>query len=301
MDFAELVGNMSVKDRVQHCKSTDLSLWKQAYPRRVMSPPSYVNHQMVGVHLFHSMIGRKKGDTGSVAPMVILVLERLNLPSYYITADLCRALLETDPPESLSMAELQWPVDGMVLMIPDLPEVREIFGGIPQFIAIARYRGNTAMGLNTDAVAFTSALILDGRHTTCDSFHPAFLPLREIKKSMESDLNDKTGHRVVSKLMSLAVLSIMAMSARSDLVEEGALARKAKMTSKHPRDHEELWNPTWIGKTYRIASQGDGTHAKPRTHLRRGHMRMQVHGSDRSLRKMIWIEPVWVNLTVSPQ
>jgi len=44
---------------------------------------------------------------------------------------------------------------------------------------------------------------------------------------------------------------------------------------------------------------GNGTHASPRLHWRRGHVRRQPYGTGRGQRKLIWIEPVLVGAGVS--
>lgn len=103
------------------------------------------------------------------------------------------------------------------------------------------------------------------------------------------------------KVQSFAVKLMLALTAQPEFIETGSLSRPAKM--KHGRQRDELWNPNLIGWSYQAKRVGattgaSGTHASPRLHWRRGHMRNQPYGpkpwTETSLKKLLWIKPVLI-------
>lgn len=102
------------------------------------------------------------------------------------------------------------------------------------------------------------------------------------------------------KVQAFAVKLMLALTAKPNYITLGTQSRKEKM--KHGRVREEIWNPNLIGWEYKAqrtaATPGDGTHASPRMHWRRGHMRNQPYGpkpwSDTTPKKLLWIEPVLI-------
>jgi hypothetical protein len=96
--------------------------------------------------------------------------------------------------------------------------------------------------------------------------------------------------------------TLMAMIARPELLEPAKMLRRIAAKGSAPR---EFWSPNIVGMRYRMRHEvpqirGDqfvftkhegGTHASPRMHWRRGHMRQQPYGVQRRERKTIWIEP----------
>jgi hypothetical protein len=99
----------------------------------------------------------------------------------------------------------------------------------------------------------------------------------------------------VRKVAHYIFSSIMLMLARPELVERGSLKKRVEKPGKPVR---EYWTPNVIGGRYKVAREraaaAGGTHASPRGHWRRGHWRQQAHGEKHSLRREVWIEPVFV-------
>jgi hypothetical protein len=103
------------------------------------------------------------------------------------------------------------------------------------------------------------------------------------------------------KMMTFAIKLMLALTARPDLIKVGQQTRKHREI-KHSRRtevREALWSANTIGWEYRATRErgghAQGTHASPRLHWRRGHMRNQPYGEKLTLRKLLWIEPVLVN------
>lgn len=109
--------------------------------------------------------------------------------------------------------------------------------------------------------------------------------------------------RFNSKVQAFAVKLMLVLNAAHNITKLGSVARPEKIKKGH-RVLEELWHPNLIGWDYRAqrvgAATGDhGTHASPRMHWRRGHMRNQPFGpkpwTEQSPKRITWIEPVLIN------
>jgi hypothetical protein len=108
-----------------------------------------------------------------------------------------------------------------------------------------------------------------------------------------------TDKEVTDRLSALMLKLLVILNSRPQLVEAGQCVRPHRI--KHGRvKHSELWSPNVIGRGYHALRDdrdlGGGTHASPRLHWRRGHVRSQPHGPQWSLHKPVWIEPVLVGL-----
>lgn len=160
------------------------------------------------------------------------------------------------------------------------------------------YTGSYPLSMNVnqmDAAPFEDATYLEE-----EKLATAF-ERYEIKKPV-SDLPEGDQERLFNaKVQAFAVKLMLALTARPQVIKLGALQRPAKIKKNRVRD--ELWHPNLIGWDYRAQRVGGtgehGTHASPRMHWRRGHMRNQPYGpkpwTDASPRRLAWIEPILVN------
>lgn len=103
------------------------------------------------------------------------------------------------------------------------------------------------------------------------------------------------------KVQSFAVKLMLTLTARPNFITIGTQSRKTKI--KHGRVRDEIWNPNLIGWDYKAqrptaSTDAGGTHASPRMHWRRGHMRNQPYGpkpwSETTPKRLMWIEPVLI-------
>lgn len=104
--------------------------------------------------------------------------------------------------------------------------------------------------------------------------------------------------KFIRKVQMLAVKTLLCVSAAPGYLTTGSIERKARVRQGIV-EREELWGASFIGRGYQIkrgTSDGEGTHASPRVHWRRGHWHHVVHGKGRQLRKLNWFEPVLVNI-----
>jgi hypothetical protein len=105
-------------------------------------------------------------------------------------------------------------------------------------------------------------------------------------------------------LQAIALQSLMAIAYIPDLLTEGAppgfLPRGKRGTPQKTKGAKYLY-PRWIGKDFKPSqqrapqSQGQGHHASPATHWRRGHWRNQPHGPGRQMLRPTWIQPTLIN------
>lgn len=104
-----------------------------------------------------------------------------------------------------------------------------------------------------------------------------------------------------AKVQSFAVKLMLALTAQPTYITVGTQSRPSKM--KHGRLRDEIWNPNLIGWEYKAkrtvpTGTSEGTHASPRMHWRRGHMRNQPYGpkpwNDTTPKRLLWIEPVLI-------
>jgi hypothetical protein len=100
------------------------------------------------------------------------------------------------------------------------------------------------------------------------------------------------------RVSALMLKLLVVLNTRQTLVEYGTCVRPQRFKHGRVKQHE-LWSPNLIGWRYQPAQsvEPQGTHASPRPHWRRGHVRNQPCGSGRSQRKLIWIEPMLVGMS----
>lgn len=258
---------------------------------------------------------------------------KYGVPTYFLGEDFLRAVAATSPPEQTLIGDLKWPLPAMLFALP-LAFSKEYtgFGAATPFIAIAHappgpytvFDGISGVTVTDEArmvihsQAYYGQLPIDYSNVTRAShainaaqfadFTAWDTERAEMLRKVENGLGDyiemqtkapgkEIETQVANRLNSLAVKILMAMSARPELIEEGALLRPSKI--KHGREREALWSPNMVGRSYRIVRPPDyrpeGSHASPRMHWRRGHMRWQKFGHGRSQSKIIWIDPMLVN------
>ena len=98
---------------------------------------------------------------------------------------------------------------------------------------------------------------------------------------------------LIEGVCSLLFGTLLAMTARPELVERGKCERVIEARKDRPR--KEFWSPNIVGRRYRTKIEGGGSHASPRMHWRRGHFRSQPYGLHRAERKTLWIEPCLIS------
>src|SRR5512143_43174 len=118
-----------------------------------------------------------------------------------------------------------------------------------------------------------------------------------------------------NKMQMFAVKLMLLLTARPGIIKVGGITRPEKVKKGYLK-RDSLWGPNLIGWEYRanralpekpteesakeaLMGLQPRTHASPRMHWRRGHMRNQPFGpkpwTEASERRLTWIEPVLIN------
>ena len=320
----------SLKQVVANLLETDLTPedWKKLCPRRIAGPQNYVRHELISMIYASQYLLIKQGVlanwnwSNSSAAIVANALMQLPLriPTWYLGEDLLLAILQTDFPEELTFQELKLPMPGFTLMLPMTARSYRALGDryLPfmQFSMVPKDRvepGRSGQANDMYVLFFSiQDRNMDPSELTL-SARPEDRVNRYVQDELEDlvaeDLKRHPGIKLTTstperdrEAMQLAfrilVGTLAIMTSRPGLVEtQTEPCRKEKKNPKGQITQEELWHPNFIGRSYRMRSEVTeaGTHASPRMHWRRGHMRDQPHGPGRTLHKMIWLEPVLIN------
>lgn len=120
-----------------------------------------------------------------------------------------------------------------------------------------------------------------------------------LSPHLDFPFDEKIDGAVAERLKQIAIQTLLAFNAAPELFEREAIIKPAKKNADGKVIRRALWAPNFIGRTYvlpRAKSSGEGHHASPRAHYRRGHFRNQRHGPGNELRKLIWLQPVFVGV-----
>lgn len=239
-------------------------------------------------------------------------LATLRVPTFHVGRDLLTAANLTQPPESMPWTDVAFPHDAGLFLLPSglfvTPDGRDFV-----WVAWCRVRDGDAVKIpgywqhppfplrstdGSDMLVFaTGAPTRDGNHDGClvKNYSAAMWPSVVVPKTEVSHHRDESiscaEGEIINRLSMVALNVMIAMSCRPELLERDG--RRVRVMKKGPAREE--WTPNWVGRNYRIQrADGDGTHASPRMHWRRGHHRRQPCGTGRKEHRIIWLEPVLV-------
>ncbi len=291
-------------------------------PRRVLAPPGYHSAKRVSAGLFLLLgQGRLKDELG-VPPVPTeisahgIAYQVINhgMRIFFVSEDFARAVAATDLPHDFTLDDLHGPFPGMVVGFPT-NFMREYMGRDICYIYAANcdagdYRVAALAGCPTVVVPKAKVgwqwyAWGDGkRESFVTSFfreHPVDETISKYGYTDYTGVKDPEGveaDRIATDRVSALMLKLLVvLNTRPSLVEHGACVRPQRFKHGRLKQHE-LWSPNLIGWRYRPAqaAEAQGTHASPRLHWRRGHIRNQPHGPGRMQRRLIWIEPVLIGM-----
>jgi len=160
------------------------------------------------------------------------------------------------------------------------------------------YTGSYTLGMNVNEMA--TAPFQDATYLETSTYPDSFSAENALKSgSLPAEGEPERIFNV--KVQAFAVKLMLALTARPNYITVGTVSRPQKIKKGVVRD--ELWHPNLIGWDYRAHratnTAGTGTHASPRLHWRRGHLRNQPFGpkpwTETSTKRLVWIEPILVN------
>lgn len=257
------------------------------------------------------------------------------MPTYFVGRDFVEALTCTEPPADMLLNEIEWPFEAIQFFLPE-SWAMEYFGRAVPFVSVARQpTGNIepprcvaqllphcrSCGIELppdsydgDKTAFLAeAPVLFGDkpvdYAASWSMNQTVKSL--LHESVFKDYTDLDGNPIIKdgspeedlslihKIDALAVWLLLSMQCSPEHIEAPQLVRPAKV-KRGMLVKDELWAPRWLGRRYTWEREPlGGTHASPRLHRKRGHMKHVVHGPQRTLRTLKWIKPYWVGAKIA--
>lgn len=237
-------------------------------------------------------------------------LSALRVPTFHVGRDLLAAVRQTVPPEGLAWEDVPLPHAAGLFLFPT-GAVRCGDGRSWDWVAWSRsefgeplkvpgaWDKRSVLGSDDGGGLFTIATA----SPNSAGYHGGILCWSSSTKQMGAPaddwrVRDEVGQNITPteaehlRRTRIIVANLMlAMAARPELREDTGV--RVRVIKNGPAREE--WTPNWIGRTYRYSRPaGDGEHASPRMHWRRGHYRQQRHGVGGKERKLLWIEPCLV-------
>lgn len=268
----------------------------------------------------------KNHSLGSVCVAAnVLVLEH-GCQYFWITKELCSALLATREPEG-KINETPFPFRAFTLLIPcgairtkddgDIAWINVAQAGRNEDGSVNR-NGNDCLFIHASSIQNSGAprdwvSHLTSTKTVDEACGEQSHTIDKISIEVADKLNSMYGwdkddilHSsyvdpntlfeepdVLRALLRLVMNVSYYLTSVPNALEESTVGSEKRTPSGKVPD---WWFPRWIGKKYvrrEIVSKG-GSHNSPRTHWRRGHWRNQAIGEGRQDRRRTWIEPILV-------
>jgi hypothetical protein len=293
-------------------------------PRRTLAPPGYHSTKCVSAGLFlllgesrlKDRLGLPIVPTEITAHTVAYQVIKYGVRTFFVQEEFARAVAATDLPHDFTLDDLHWPLAGMVVGFP--PRfMQEYLGRDLCYVyaancdagnySVAALQGCPTITVPRSKVAWWFYAWRDGN---LECFASSYLREDRVDETIAkhcytdyTGLKDEFGvqadKEMTDRLSGLMLKLLVVLNTRPSLVEQGCCVRPERIKHGRVKQHQ-LWSPNLIGWRYQAAVErgGNGTHASPRLHWRRGHVRRQPYGAGRGQRKLIWIEPVLVGAGV---
>ena len=287
----------------EFCTENPLMSTGMFEPRRIVPPAGYHSPKLVATSLF-TILGEKYLKLRAndfIAPTAITAQEMAceitnhDVPIYYVSEALSRAVATTELPSGIKIKDLDWPMPAIVLGFPQR-FMLEYLGLDVCYMFAARLAPGPhrsrhipfAPGIETpaDKVAW---FWFSWTERGLESFVSSFWSKDGIDQTLTNyDYTDYTNAAPdlvaqnkdsTDRVSTLMLKLLCVLNWRDNLIEPARCVRPAK--HKGGAERAELWSPTIIGGQYRarreLATPVE-THASPRMHWRRGHATYQVIG-----------------------
>lgn len=289
-------------------------------PRKLVPPGGYHSPRCIAGGL-HALLtsnaiksDRERVPTEVTAQAICYEIINHRVPVYFIAEDFIRAVAATELPHDFTLNDLHWPMPAMVLGFP-IRFMREYLRTETSFVYATEFDGGDyccRMLPATPVIAMPKAKVAFWWYgcveRKLESFVSSYWKEDHVDEIVQKyNYTDYTGADALKvqedkercdRLSVLMFKLLVVLNTRPGLVEPATRLRAA--TNRRGKSRCELWSPNVIGRGYRPLRDGTaptGTHASPRMHWRRGHLRNQPHGQGRTLRKLLWIEPMLIGMT----
>lgn len=301
-----------------------------AYPKDLKVPDGYASPEVFEMSAYASCHYMLTGGTEDMDPTMFavyaatLALTRYQVPTYFVSRELCEALLRTRPPEDLRFNELYYPMQSMLFMLPKEFAV-EYFGIPVLYITTSVIDGQGAFlrspyrfkdrkpreieNLSKDSLWLTTAFSLEDVPSHYHGRAPMSGQVKQLMNWQHHIINKNDGSEAtdeevkqtgnfVSKLTSLSCNILLGITAEKELITREHILVPAKKDGGEVV-RRALWRPNFVGERFRIKYEHispAGHHRSPHAHWRIGHWRNQRKGPGLTITERIWIQPVFVGI-----
>jgi hypothetical protein len=292
-------GVANIDTLVKQLKTYQPHLYKQFVPRVYEQTSAFMDWRTPGATasaIYMAVRDKKEQALGWQAYVNYaawsLQWQEYNNPCFFITPEFLKAMLNTGVPDNFDLSDFKLPFPSLTFILPKDNPFK--FKGKPvPYIGIGRHNSSIKTGLvELTAKEGIDKIVLTTSFLPKSFFAPGikYNGLNEVIRMSAADFR-KIGNQVdqaispeddvqfVLLMLRLAVNLVLAMESRPELVSKEAYLRPSS-GGKAGNYRPGIWKPNIVGARYRIVREtGDGTHASPRSHWRRGHFRRQRIGS----------------------
>lgn len=301
---------MNVHEFKAMVRRNNPDLWRALHPRTYTGAAGWCAPDLPATALANECLWQGRGgpiqadDSGSLSReelsamhiwyvVAAAKLVKNRMPTYHISRDLLSAVLQTNPPPGINWKTQELPMDAGIFLLPNRGKEYPAWLGWcrlqpgEQITTPGNWRQYTIPDNPIGFLVFAGNSPDEQSH---DSFIITCGANGEFDASKIAEGVRPPGFNY-AQIVGTTTSLLLAMLSRPELVERDG--RKVRTIKNGPAREE--WTPNWIGRTYRVQrAAGDGTHASPRLHWRRGHYRKQPCGAGRKEHKIIWLEPCLV-------
>lgn len=242
-------------------------IWKAVYTRHIEVPGNYVGPKALAVSLGSGIAQVKMGmsrvaNTASIAG----VLARHNYPTYYVSAALAEAIGHSHAPKNMTWAEMHWPFDGVVFMLPrgflrepgggDVPIIGAVCYMPDKPVAIPGVKGAVSSRVVSPRVDvfWTTTAELTAMEDCCFPMDallepdPSWIQNATINtcKEFGADPSRLSPASFSSRIAGLVANFMLVKESRKELVEPG------RNTGKRLKSGVPIHTPTMLGPRYEI-------------------------------------------------
>lgn len=275
------------------------------YPRRIITPMEYLNPKYFSALCFRFIHNSQLTGTPHTPQSIqeardcetfLDVLVKKMMPTYFVAREFLESVEQTDLLGCFTFAQLHFPMQGFLLVLPDHFTTPSVSHNIP-FVMVSTLGGL----LHIKPFAVTD----DGKFR-CDSITLKYQNAQEsiqgyIERSVvlqrQENFPEYTSDVYIFGLvLKLLIILSTQPNALVDSLDDPP-ARKQRERKNGTIKTDALWNACFIGNRFstRRRGVGMGGGSGMRMHWRRGHLRNQRYGAGRLVLKPIWIKPVLIH------
>jgi len=299
---------MIYENRIEKRPEGHLPIRQWFEPKRLVPPGGYHSPKVIPAMLYSTLYEVAERDRKNLPIMptevtlqsIFYRILNHQVPIFYFAEDFVRAVAATDLPKDIFIGDIHWPMPAMVFAFPSRfmrsymgKDVTYVYGADfpsgeyrpPPWLPLTEIGARPVIA-TPDRLAFSYQTREQG---VMGGFVTALYKkelLRDVNKYGYTDYTNASPAQVASDdeqcqlVVKLVLKLLVVLGTRPHYIERDYVERPAKKNQRTGKiEQHELWRPNMVGfgfKPQRLA--GDGTHASPHWHWRRGHVTHQRTG-----------------------